>query len=260
MAAWIALVIFLLYFMISLTVTRVRAELGPPAHDLHGGGPDLILTNIFGTSSSLFGPRNLTTMSMFYWFNRAYRAHPMPVQMEAFKIAQVSGIRQSKMALALAIAVVLGCLAAFWAQVHCYYSYGMAAKMSFVAQVFGREPFERLQGWLLAPQKADYREVGAYGVGFLFTLALMALRVRFAWWPFHPVGYAISSSWSLNCLWLPLFIAWAAKAVILKYGGYKVFQQAIPFALGLILGEFLIGSLWTIIGIAFQMHTYSFWV
>jgi hypothetical protein len=260
MAAWIAIVVFVLYYMLSLTVTRVRAELGPPAHDLHGGGPDLILTNILGTNSGAFGPQQLTSLSLFYWFNRAYRAHPMPIQMEAFKIAQVSQIRQSSMTMALAIAVVVGALAAFWAQVHCYYVYGMAGKMSFVAQTFGREPFQRLQGWLMSPQKSDFREVGAYGVGYLFTLALMALRVRFVWWPFHPVGYAISSSWSMNCLWLPIFIAWAAKATILKYGGFRVFQQAIPFALGLVLGEFIIGSVWTLIGIIWQIQTYAFWV
>ena len=261
MAAWIAIAIFVLYYMISLTVTRVRAELGPPAHDLHGGGPDYILTNCLGTRSSLFGPQQLTCISMFFWFNRAYRAHPMPIQMEAFKIAQVSSIRQSSMMWALAIAVVVGSLAGFWAQVHNYYVYGIASKMSFVAlNAFGREPFARLQSWLMAPTSPDFKEVGAYGVGYLFTLALMALRVRFAWWPFHPVGYAISSSWSLNCLWLPIFIAWAIKATILKYGGYKAFQQAIPVALGLVLGEFIIGSLWTLIGIIWHIQTYSFWV
>jgi len=97
-------------------------------------------------------------------------------------------------------------------------------------------------------------------VGFLFTLALMFLRVNFVRWPFHPVGYAISSSWSMNCLWLPILIAWLAKLLIMRYGGYKVFQKAVPIALGLVLGEFIVGSLWCIIGIILQISTYSFWV
>jgi hypothetical protein len=64
----------------------------------------------------------------------------------------------------------------------------------------------------------------------------------------------------MNCLWLPIFIAWAAKLVMLRYGGYKVFQGAIPLALGLVLGEFIVGSLWTLIGIILQINTYAFWV
>ena len=260
MWVWVSTLVFLIYFAISLTVTRVRAELGPPAHDLHNGGPDLILTNIFGTTSAVFDARQLTALELTYWFNRAYRAHPMPIQLESFKIGEAAGISHSRMAVALTIATVLGIVAAFWAQVHNYYVYGMAAKMSFVAQTFGREPFQRLSSWLVNPFPARWPQIAAYGVGFLFSLLLMFLRVNFIWWPFHPVGFAISSSWSMNCLWLPIFIAWLAKLVILRYGGFKMFQAAIPVALGLVLGEFIVGSLWCLLGIALQTHTYAFWV
>jgi hypothetical protein len=257
---WVAALLFLLYFGISLTVTRVRAELGPPAHDLHRGGPDLILTNIFGTTETVFNPRQLTALSMCFWFNRAYRAHPMPIQLESFKIAESADIRQSSMALALTIATVVGVIAAFWAQVHNYYVYGISAKMSSVATTFGREPYQRLQAWLVHPLPTQWPRLGAYSGAFLFTLLLMFLRVNFVGWPFHPVGYAISSSWSMNCLWLPILIAWLAKLVIMRYGGYRIFQAAVPVALGLVLGEFIVGSLWCLIGIALGIDTYSFWV
>lgn len=257
---WVALLLFSIYFAISLTVTRVRAELGPPAHDLHNGGPDLIITNLFGTDSTVLDGKQLTNMSLCYWFNRAYRAHPMPIQLEAFKIAQAAGIPFQGMAVALAIACVVGSFAAFWAQIHQYYVYGMAAKMNGVAQIFGREPFVRLQSWMVTPFPTRWPRIGAYGVGFAFTLLLMFLRVNFVWWPFHPVGYAISSSWSMNCLWLPIFIAWLVKYVLLRYGGFRSFQYAIPIALGLVLGEFVVGSLWTLLGVILQTHTYAFWV
>ncbi len=60
--------------------------------------------------------------------------------------------------------------------------------------------------------------------------------------------------------WLSILIGWACQTVLMRYGGHRAFQRAIPFALGLVLGEFVIGSLWTIIGIALQINTYSFWV
>lgn len=260
MWAWIATIFFVLYFGLSLAVTRIRAELGPPAHDLHRGGPDLILTNILGTEPSVLPPQQLTALSLCFWFNRAYRAHPMPVQLEALKIAQSTGIRQSHMAIALTIAAFLGVFAAFWAQVHCYYAYGIAAKMSGVATTFGREPFARLASWLQHPTGTDWPRVAAYAVGLGLTWLLMVARVQFPNWPLHPVGYAISGSWSMNCLWLPIFIAWLAKLSITRYGGHRAFVKAIPFALGLVLGEFIIGSIWTILGIALGISTYSFWV
>ena len=260
MWAWVAVIFFAIYFGISLAVTRVRAELGPPAHDLHRGGPDLILTNLFGTDRAVLDAQQLTSLKLCFWFNRAYRAHPMPIQLEAFKIAQMSGIKQSSMAWALTLATFVGVFAAWTAQVHLFYSYGMAARAGGTSRYFGQEPFTELASWLNAPFHTRWPRIGAYVVGFLFTWLLMTLRVNFIWWPFHPVGYAISSSWSMNCLWLPILIAWCIKWVILRYFGFKSFQNAIPFALGLVLGEFVVGSLWTILGIALQINTYSFWV
>jgi hypothetical protein len=259
MSLWIALIFFACYWMVSLAVTRVRAELGPPAHDLHRGGPDYVITNIFGMGPPV-GPQNLTSMTQYFWFNRAYRAHTMPIQLEAFKLGEQTGVAFRPLTLVMIGASVVGTLCAFWANIHCYYVYGMSAKMSFVGRYFGVEPYNRLQSWISAPQPASMPMVIAYLVGLAFTLGLMALRVRFAWWPFHPVGYAISSSWSMNCLWMPILIAWALKVIIMRYAGPKTFHRLIPAALGLILGEFIVGSLWCILGIVLQRSTYSFWV
>ncbi len=257
---WVAIAVFVDYFLISLTVTRVRAELGPPAHDLHAGGPDLLLTNIFGADGRTLSPRQLTLLKLFFWFNRAYRAHPMPIQLESFKIAQQTHIPMRAMTRALILAAAVGTLAAFWAQIHCYYTFGMSAKMSFVARHFGQEPFLQLASWLRSGQPGYPGKMAAYVVGFLFALMLMVLRVRFVWWPFHPVGYAISSSWSMNCLWLPILIAWMIKWLTLRYAGFRVFQHLIPAALGLVLGEFIVGGAWLLAGMVFDFNAYAFWV
>ena len=45
MSVWFAVLFFALYFAMSVTITRIRAELGPPAHDLYNAGPDLLLTD-----------------------------------------------------------------------------------------------------------------------------------------------------------------------------------------------------------------------
>jgi hypothetical protein len=88
---------------------------------------------------------------------------------------------------------------------------------------------------------------------------LQWMRVQFAWWPFHPLAFAVTSSWEINLVWLPLFIAWLFKTIILRYSGRKGLQKSMPFFFGLMLGQFVVGSILNIWGIIFQMPTYQFW-
>ena len=95
--------------------------------------------------------------------------------------------------------------------------------------------------------------------GMVCCTALSAMRMRFLWWPFHPIGYAISGSWSMNLVWMPMLIAWIAKGSILKWGGLRLYRTLLPFFLGLILGDIMMGCLWSLIGIVLGVETYSFW-
>src|SRR5207244_5430300 len=88
MSPLIAVLFFPTSFPLALAITRMRAELGTPIHDLHFTGPDWIMAEGFVTRH--LDPRTLTAFSMFFWFNRAYRGHPMPHQLEAFKLAEQS--------------------------------------------------------------------------------------------------------------------------------------------------------------------------
>jgi hypothetical protein len=85
------------------------------------------------------------------------------------------------------------------------------------------------------------------------------MRVRFPWWPFHPLGYAVTSSWEINLVWMPLFIAWLVKLVLLRYTGLPGFRRALPFFFGLMIGQFVVGSLFNIYGIVVELPTYQFW-
>ncbi len=261
MTPWVIAAFFLIYFTLAVAVTRMRAELGPPAHDLHQGGPDSILPAVM--PSNRFARPDLAMFSLFYGFNRAYRSHPMPVQLEGFKIAERVHARYRPLFVAMMVTLVCGVLCAFWADLDQTYRAGAAQKIAppNVQLIFGGEPWTRMETWIKTPtspvQQGNVR--AAIAVGFLLTLALNAARMRVGWFPFHPVGYAVSGSWSLSLLWLPLLIAWIIKSLLLRYGGLQAYRQALPFFLGIILGECVIGSLWMLIGIAFNIPTYAFW-
>ena len=256
LALWAALVYFLIYFgVISLVITRVRAELGIPVHDLtaqtHRTGPDSILVSTLGTRQ--FTAQDLTMFSLLVGLNKGfYRCHPMPHQLEGFRLAERVGMTHKKLVFAILFATVLGTLSSFWSLLHIVYQNPGIMR--------GSGTFTQLQVWLSRPTPPDYLAIAFTGLGLMVSFTLMALRTHFLWWPLHPAGYALSASWTMNMLWLPLFFSWAAKAILLRYGGLKAHQQAVPFFLGLILGEFIIGSFWSLFCVIFGSPTYTFWI
>mgnify|MGYP005843570697 CR=1 FL=1 len=254
MGPWLPIAVFAIYFALAVAITRMRAEMGTPVHDLHFTGPDSILTEVFG--QRVYSPGQLTVFALFWWFNRAYRSHPMPHQLESFKLAEQARSDYKRWFWGLAVFGIIASVVAFWAMLHLMYDYGARAKSTMT---FGPEAYTRLEGWLKSPQLNSVPAGIAIGVGLIIALFLQFMRVRFTWWPFHPLGYAVTASWEINLVWMPLLIAWILKIVILRYSGRAGFQRSVPFFLGLILGQFTIGSLWNIYGIVMGVPTYQFW-
>jgi len=256
----IGVLFFALYLLLLLSITRIRAELGPPAHDLHNAGPDEILLAWFGPQG--LSKRDLIAAKLFYWFNRAYRSLPCPHYLEGLKVAKDEGVPFTTMIVIMLIASIVSIAAAMLTHLHCFYAYGITAKFVGPAiTAFGGEPFWRLQSLLAAPPPPNPYPVRAILAGTLFTFVLMSLRTSLTWFPLHPVGYAISTSWSMNVLWMPLFIAYLAKMGVLRMGGYRAFRQtALPLGIGLVLGEWTVGNLWLLYGVLRGIPTYAFWV
>ena len=96
------------------------------------------------------------------------------------------------------------------------------------------------------------------GGGLGVAVVLMVLRGRFLWWSLHPLGYAMADSWGMYNLWSCLFVAWACKAIILRYGGLNAYRRAIPCFLGLALGDYLLSNIWGILSILTNIPLYQF--
>jgi hypothetical protein len=251
MSVWIAISAFIIYYALSTGITRMRAESGAPAHDLHFMGPDYMLPAIAGARK--LGAANLTVLSYFFSFNRAHRSHPMPHQLEALKLSERTGINSRKLVFVMILAVVVGGISSFWAYLYDVYRYGSWGS-------FAWHPYNRLQQWLSYPPPPDHIAVTFIGLGTFFTFFLMVMRMKFFWWPFHAVGYAVSGAddWCMNWLWASLVISTIAKWIILRQGGIRAHRRAIPFFLGLVLGEFVVGSIWSIIGLSLGIRTFPF--
>lgn len=247
MSAWVTLTLFGIYFLLSLAMTRVRAELGAP-HEIYFVNPQEIINATIGTKH--LGITNMTILCCYYWWNRCYRNHQMPCQLEAFKMAEVINVKDvRKFPYVIIIASLFSILIGFWIGLDLYYKEGAITGLQGGHAWVGWESFNRLQRWLNTPSSGvDSIRLSFMGIGFIAIIIMMFLRMRFFWWPLHPAGYALAISYAMEYYWFAFLISWLIKWVILKFGGISNHRKAIPFFLGIILGDYTMGSIWSIIG------------
>ncbi|MGD8238406.1 MAG: hypothetical protein PVH68_07640 [Armatimonadota bacterium] len=258
MSAAFASIFFVLYFLICLALTRLRAELGPPAHDLPNASPVEIMALLPGTEGA--DRRSLAVNTLYRWFNRGNRNHPMPVQLEAFKMTEHEPAAGPRLAHGLTLAGAVSALATMWAILHIFYARGAStAKMRGESIGFGGGSYNMLYRWIEAPLGPDWGALSFVLGAAALTLLLNAARIRWAWWPLPPVGYVLQGGWMMRHMWFGLFIAWIAKVSILRYGGLEKYRQALPFFLGLVIGEFVVAGFWSILAIVWQVPIWSFW-
>ncbi|MCS5611469.1 MAG: hypothetical protein NZ961_13690 [Candidatus Poribacteria bacterium] len=251
MSFGVILAYLLIYFTIALAITRIRAELGPPTHEMYQSTPHNLLVLSIGTRR--LGPRNLTVMSLLWGFNRGYRAHPMPHTLEGFKLADIAQIHRGKLAFAIVLAAIIGTLSAYWAFIDMSYRNGAENNP-------GWGGFKDLQSWLYYPKPTNFVALIFMGIGVLITSVLRFMRINFLWWTLHPAGFALTgSTWTVGWLWFSVFISWLAKWILLKQGGIGAYRRAVPFFMGLLFGDYLIGGSWIIIRLIFNVNTYVFW-
>lgn len=257
LSGWVAAAFFGLYFVLATGIARIRAELGAPVHDLHFMGPERVL--VFGVGSRRLGAQNLSLLSMFYWFNRAYRCLPMPAQLEGLKLAQAERFEARGLFWALLVGGVLGGLSVWWILLDAFYRQGgLSGIASYAVHAFGKEPFARLESWLTFPTETDIPALVAVLIGYVVTTVLLVLRTRFVWWPLHPLGYCLADDYAMNWIWSSVLVGWALKVGILHGGGIRAYRSALPLFLGLLMGEFTGGCFWSVVNLLTGRPMYAF--
>lgn len=255
-----AVAFFTLYAALCLSFTRVRAEMGVPTHELHLVGPGESFFRWFG--SERIGGRNLAVAALYYWFNRAYRGHPMPHLAEGFKMCDQGHIAQSKLVPWAVLAMLIGGFSTAWTLVHVLYVDGANTKWGVMrhSEWIAIVPYQELALTLEQPTGPNTGSIFATVVGFVVTIVTMALNTYVSWWPLHPVGYAVSNAHAMNKMWFSIFVAWCIKAALIRYGGSSGARRVQSIAFGLILGDYVAGSLWSIYGLARNLRAYSVWI
>jgi len=240
-------------FIIHTVLTRIRAELGPPAHEMAGNMNAASLQVMLAGARNV-GARNLTVFPLFWWLTgRGYRTTPMPVQLEGFKMAEVSGAEPSRLAVAMAVSFLLGGFFSYWSAIHLTYQHG---NTPLIGHNGGQ--WSQLASWLNAPQDPSWQSAVFICMGGVFTALLVWMRINFLWWPLHPAGYAMGMLFGVEYFWSCLLIAWLVKWAILHWGGHKAYQRFTPVVYGVIVGEYAVGAFWSAMSVILQRPMYDF--
>ncbi|MEZ8220301.1 hypothetical protein GG496_000468 [Candidatus Fervidibacteria bacterium JGI MDM2 JNZ-1-D12] len=259
MSWWLAMLFFAGYFLIAIGIARIRAQLGSPVHDLHFSGPDRML--LFVSGSRNLSMRDLCFLTIFGGFNRAYRGHPMPHILEGMWLEKqlrdmqhrTRGTDKVEMRVAMKASVVgwlLGYGFGAWALLRASFQFGGRPW-------YGMEVFRQLDTYRYSPTGFGWASLFAILWGLTQTFLLSTLHNHFNF-PLHPAGFVVSGSWSMNLFWVSLFVAWLLKASLIRWGGLAMHRQATPFFMGLVLGDYLMGSFWSLWGCWQKKPAYNF--
>jgi hypothetical protein len=246
----------LMYFAFSTAIAKMRAELGPPSHEMAPLGTSKMIVTAAGTIT--LGMRNLTMFALLGWQNTLSRSHAMPQGLEGFRAAERTGFQSRWLVPAMLLAAALALFFGAWTQIHAANYYEPGATWAGIAT--GNRSFGELQHWRSYDLDPSLASLFFMGVGALATVGLTALRFRFMGLPLHPSGYALGMCFGLDYFWFPLLIAWLTKVIVLRYWGLRGYRRSLYFFLGLMLGEFMVGGAWSIYGVIKGFRAYTFWI
>lgn len=228
---WLVTIYVLLYMAFSVVVTRLRAQLGAPIHEMAFMGPHQLMIAFTGTQN-LTESTIARLMTTFHFMNRLHRSHPMPYELEAMKMGELARLNQKALWFVIAGAVVMGIVLGEFFSVNRFYRDG------------ARDWGQGMAG--VITQLADNRyppnvtAMAFFTGAFCFVLLLDFIRYRVPGFPIHPAGYALSMNFGIDYVWFGLGVVLLIKLFVSRYYGLQGYEKLRAVAIGVILGEFAV--------------------
>jgi hypothetical protein len=201
------------------------------------------------------GPSTLTGIAFFdAMFTRDLRGLVFTGFLDGQKLGDETGVARRRLLsvfiIALLISIPIAAIIHLWLPYH----RGGLSLYSFTHYGNNIQFFRENAAWLQGEKRNAAGAAACFIAGALITMWLAIMRVRYVGWPFHPLGYALSTSWTTMVFWFPMLVAWILKSAIVHYGGMRLYARARPLFLGMIFGEFCAAVFWTLIAAVFNIQ------
>jgi hypothetical protein len=154
------------------------------------------------------------------------------------------------------LALAVGFVVAAATTLYCQYSYPTPTAQTASPQrnYYGAEAFPQREVGASVDQFSkgrfaakEYSSPFHMAIGFSVTVLLEAASLRWASWPFLPVGVVASYGTPIGDAWFSIFVGWLAQLLIVRFGGASLYQKAKPFFIGIIFGEGLAAGVWLVV-------------
>ena len=240
--------------------------------------PEAVLWGFLGAQA--VGPSLLATMGVVSAVLLAGPGWaPMPFAVQALKLAELGQVRVARMARWSIVAILACILLALTTTLYWQYDQGAMTASAGWARYTAELPFKqalimkqqlKARGQLkeaesvsglgrlraATPLVAPHRTfVIAFSLGVGLCLVVSFLRLRFAWWPLHPIIFVFFGSHQAQYVAFSFLLGWLVKTGITKYGGEQAYRKAKPAMIGLIAGEVLAGTIPVLVGIVYYLAT-----
>jgi hypothetical protein len=239
MPLWIAALVLLLFGVILLVLTRIVAESGLLFVQTPFLPTDLMA--FWGTSHYTPTAAGATLLTEVVFIHDP-REHVMPAIANAYALTGPSRLQPRAFTGGIALAVGIGFFVSFVSFVWLSYRFGAVTLDAYGTDGAPHWSLDRALQYANTPLPVNPGDIKALGLGATLAALFAWMKARFLWWPFGPIGLAMASTYAMNRIWFSVFLGWACKAAVLRLGGLRWFRAALPFFLGLLLGEGLFGG------------------
>lgn len=238
--------IFVLFFLSHVVAVRLVCE-GGMLYVQHPFRPINFLLAVFGSDG--IGKRQLPMLVLFdHLIMLDNRSPLMPCIVQGLKVADAAKISRRQVMVAMAFSVLTAMLFSYFAYLWLMYRHGGNNLHFWFTTYYTRNLYCTWTSHLLTNgEPANPKALVTMAVGAATMLGLIFMHRNFLWFPVAPIGYLMGASWPMINFWFPVFVAWGLKALVLRYGGGKLYRTLLPFFLGLIFGEFFSAGFWVIV-------------
>ncbi len=241
----IALLMWGAYLVTTVALTRVVVEGGFLflSHGLRSLG---FIGQLFGGGSGAYlnGASAIPGSFLHHAVMYEPRGMLLPSFVQSWKLAHDQNIKPKPLLALIASVVTITLVMGIFMRVKLGYDHGgmslSGAEASGGPQDIARGASEMIGGGF-------YRHWSNWfwiACGIAITYGLIFMRSRFMWFPLHPIGFLVTLTWSIDQLWSSIFVGWACKVIISKYGGHSGYRAAMPLFLGLGLGDVMSIAFW----------------
>lgn len=241
-----SLLLPLAFFMVLIVASRIICQGGLPYFALTAAPMDGLM-GAFGTG--FFGKAGLAAAAVMQKvLFLDLRETVMPTLFHSTKISERIKNRGLLYG-AIVVTLVLSVALSFVTMLALCYKFGIRELRMDWATTSTLSVYENAQRLIDTPVETNWLLLSFAGLGALVMLVLVLLYYKASWWNIHPIGYLVAYGASMKVLWFCFFLGWLSNHLCLHYGGTSLYNRLRFLFIGLILGDFLMGGIWAVVGL-----------